>query len=39
LAEKYNLEIEPGFVDEKKAGVYGHWNIVFRKKIIDNGGL
>lgn len=43
LAEKYNLEIEPGFVDEKRAGddfiIYGQWNIVFRKKIIDNKGL
>jgi len=39
LANKFNLEIEPGYVDEKKAGdnfvVYGQWNIVFRKKQED----
>lgn len=39
LADKYNLEIEPGFVDEKKAGdnfvILGQWNIVFRKKTNE----
>ncbi len=39
LATKYNLDIEPDFVDEKIAGdnfsVLGQWNIVFRKKEID----
>ncbi|MFA4941725.1 MAG: class I SAM-dependent methyltransferase [Patescibacteria group bacterium] len=37
LTEKYGLEIEPGFVDEKKVGndfvIYGQWNITFRKKM------
>jgi ubiquinone/menaquinone biosynthesis C-methylase UbiE len=46
LADKYNLEIEPGYTDEKRAGnkegaddnfvILGQWNIIFRKKSEEN---
>lgn len=40
LADKYNLDIEPGAIDEKRAGdnfiILGQWNIVFRKKLNKN---
>lgn len=40
LADKYGLEIEPGFIDEKRAGdgfvILGQWNIAFRKKRDEN---
>ena len=39
LADKNNLEIEPGYVDENAVGenfiTLGEWNIVFRKKMIE----
>ena len=40
LAEKNTLHIEPGYIDEKRAGdnfvILGQWNITFRKKAANS---